>query len=163
MGRAPRNLGAVYEIELPDGRFAYAQKLVSPLYAFFDVASERHLAIDEVLPQNILFRIWVRSLAVKDGNWRRIGSRPPAPDLLVSPWFQKTDRMNGAVTIYRERPDLDQLYEEHLSTREEVADLEPAAVWEAHHISERLVDHFAGRPCRILESLKNPVIPRPTH
>ena len=163
MGRAPRNLGAVYEIELPDGRFAYTQKIMSPLYAFFDVAAERHLAIDEVLSANVLFRIAVRNLAVKDGNWRKIGSRPPALELLVSPWFQKTDRMSGAVTIYRERPDLDQLYEEHPATNEEVADLEPAAVWEAHDIIERLVDQFAGRPCRILESLKNPVIPRRVH
>lgn len=141
--------GSVIAIPLRDGHFSYGRILQEPLIAFYDLRSHDILPIESVLPLSIIFTLYVMNYPITDGDWKVIGNAPLTSELLEEPFFFKKDPISGALTIYQ-----DSSGKEIPATREQCANLECAAVWEPHHILDRLQDHFAGRPYRWIESMR---------
>lgn len=146
--RKQRILGDLLAIPLGDGTQAFAWVLRAPLVAFFEQFSREEEGIDiEALTMHaILFRVWVMESALR--KWPVVGHAPPPPIIQESPWFAKTDPISKLQTIVRdgeERPDLEQAWRT----------LEPAAVWSAEHIVDRLRDARLGRPNKWLESMRS--------
>lgn len=147
-GRKQRTFGDLLAIPLGDGKQAFAWVLRAPLVAFFDQFSGEKEAVDlEALTRRaILFRVWVMESALR--KWTVLGHAMPPPSLQESPWFAKTDPISKVRTIVREgeeRPDLEGAWRI----------LEPAAVWSAEHIVDRLRDARLGRPNKWLESMRS--------
>jgi hypothetical protein len=87
--------------------------------------------------------------SVTDGIWPIIGHEPLSQELLQEPLLCKKDAITGQLTIYR-----DSTGEEISATQEQCEKLEIAAVWEPSHVEDRLRDHFAGRPNKWANSLR---------
>jgi hypothetical protein len=140
--------GDVVDISLGSNHHAFGRVLKKPLMAFYDLLTEEVPALETVITQPILFRVWVMNYAVTEGDWPIIGHVPLTAELEESPSFFKEDPLTGKLSIYygggHEKP----------ATLEEIQGLERAAVWEPEHVVDRLRDHFAGRKNVWVESLK---------
>lgn len=136
---ARHQLGVFFRIPLPDGTFAYARSVAEPYIAFYDYRTQGpsdDLATIEAQP--ILFATAVRTSTTK--GWAKLGKRPLTGEAAkpVVHYHQDTFDHRRCV-IY----DTDGM--ERTATPAECEGLEPAAVWDAHHIDERLLDRFEGR------------------
>jgi len=136
MSRIIVKLGNVYSIPLDDGRYAYAQALESPEFAFFDVATEMELSAEEVTSYPLMFRIWVHKSSLK--TWNKLGKAKISEPLSKQVPRFKQDALNGKLSIYINE-------QETPASLEEVKGLECAAVWEGSHILSRISDHLAGQ------------------
>ncbi len=77
-----------------------------------------------------------------------IGSVPVPAALASPPLFFKQDLLSGCVYVTKTGE------EEIPATAAQADKLEPAAVWGLQHVTDRLRDHFAGRPNVWLESMR---------
>jgi Immunity protein 26 len=144
-----RTIGDVLAIPLGDGTYAYGRVLREPLVAFYDLRSNEILPLDAILVASIVFTLFVKNYPITDGLWPVIGKAQLSGELRKEPLFFKKDALSGALTIYR-----DSTGEEAPASQDECMKLERAAVWEPHHVVDRLQDHFAGRSNRWLDSLR---------
>lgn len=147
--RISRVVGDVISIPLPDGKYAYGRVLEEPLVAFYELESEVLLDVQQVVSSAVAFKIDVFNYAIEKGVWSVIGHLPLENALREEPLFYKLDPITKQIYIYK-----DSTGEEWPATAEDCRDLECAAVWEPSHVVERLVDHFAGRPNRWVESMR---------
>jgi len=138
--RVVRREGDVIQIALSNDRFSFGRVLLSPLIAFYGKACKSVPALGSILKMPIAFRIWVMNYAIRDGEWPVIGYAPLEPELRRKPDFYKFDSISGKFSIYH--PDST----ESPATIDECRRLECAAVWDSHHVVDRLDDYFAGRP-----------------
>jgi hypothetical protein len=143
-----RKPGNVVQIDLGDGRAAFGRVLENTI-AFYDVRFPPAISFEEVIRKPILFNIWVMDRAITNGEWPVVAHFPLENDLLIEALFYKKDPITGALTIYR-----DSTGEETQATKEQCEGLERAAVWDPHHVVDRLNDHFAGRPNKWVESMR---------
>lgn len=148
--RARWTVGALVKIPLPDGAFAFGRLLEFPLIAFYDVrssASDR-VTVQSLASANIAFILWVMKYAVTKGHWPIVDRGPLEGSLWEPPLFFLEDAISGELfTTYGggvEQP----------ASFAEVEGLERAAVWDPEHVVDRLVDHFAGRPNKWVESMR---------
>jgi len=141
--------GQVLRIDLQEGRHAYARLLKEPLIAFYDklYADGKEPLIEDILALPIAFKIWVMNYTIKKGKWPIIGCAPLTSDLQEVPLFFKQDPLNGRLAIHQSIPQLAPHFERP-ATFAECIGLEQAAVWDPHHVEDRLRDHFAGRPSK---------------
>jgi hypothetical protein len=144
-----RNPGDVIAIPLGDGTFGFGRVLREPLIAFYDLRSSNLLRLEEILCAPVFLTLLVMNYPITSGSWPVIGNAPLPNELLKEPLFFKKDPITGALTVYR-----DSTGEEVPATREECKELECAAVWEPHHIADRLQDHFANRTNKWVESMR---------
>ena len=148
--RVKRRPGDVIAVPLGSGRLAFGLVLEERLVAFFDgeagVGAEPPL--EELVRWPVAFRVWVMNQPIKDGSWPVIGRAPIPTELRELPSFFKQDAISKKVTITRTGA------EERTPEPGEAESLEPAAVWSANHIEDRLRDHLAGRPNVWRESLR---------
>lgn len=153
--RRRRIPGQVVEIGLGQGKRSFARVLESALFAFYDKLydeSERPNAT-EVICIPVAFKIGVMSSAVTSGRWPVIGNIGLTPDLREIPMFCKQDIVTGKLYIYQEVPEFAPHYERPAKTSECIG-LEPAAIWGAEHVEDRLRDHFTGQPNKWVEQLR---------
>jgi hypothetical protein len=151
-----RGEGAVIEIPLGDGRRAFGRLLYEPLIEFFDleVPDTDSIDIERIVRAPVAFTIYAMNSAVATGRWREVGRSPLTDAERVSvPRFCKRDALTGELSIYWEDP-LSEEAHEIRATREECEALEPAAVWSAEHVEDRLRDHLDGRPNKWLELMR---------
>lgn len=139
--RQQNTLGAIVEIDLEDGTFAYAQ-ILDKGFVFFDFRSQEKMSsarLDEVYDSETLFIISVHKHAVSRGRWIKVGKRPIklAHEKLPMKFMQ--DRDSGYVRLYD--PNTGSIAPTNL---ESCRNLERAAVWDAEHVEERLRDTFNG-------------------
>jgi hypothetical protein len=140
--------GDVYLISIGEGLVAYAVALQRPLYGFFDVFSESPVAVESLIELAFAFRCCVHDQAIKTGRWIKVGSYVPEKELDKMLYFKK-DLISGNLETY-----CDDGHEAvRLLTREEARQLEPAAVWSAEQVEDRLRDHFARQPNKLLISM----------
>ncbi|MGO4533095.1 Imm26 family immunity protein [Paenibacillus sp. 2TAF8] len=124
-------LGDIYAIPLPNGKFSFGRRLKDASIAIYDHISD---SIDE-LPKDekYQFIVGVYDHVLKSGNWPVVGNRAfldeneawPPPACIM-------DRISGEYSIYH-------LGEIRPSDRKECEGLEMAAVWDAHHIIDRIM------------------------
>lgn len=132
--------GTFLRIRLPDGTFGYGRLLELPDVAFYNYrTNEPSNDLQAIASKPVLFRQAVRTSGLK--NWDYIGK------------WKLEGEVAQPVVYYRQSPiDFrkciisDSLGNERKATPEECVGLEQAAVWEPHHIEERLLDTFMGRP-----------------
>ncbi|MEK4527032.1 hypothetical protein CXK86_13290 [Paenibacillus sp. BGI2013] len=124
-------LGDIYAIPLPNGKFAFGRRLKDASIAIYNVISD---TIEEI-PQEeeYQFIVGVYDDVLKSGDWPVVENRPfPNEEEAWPPPACIIDRISGGYEIYH-------LGEIRPSTREESEGLEIAAVWEAHHIVDRIM------------------------
>ena len=117
--------------------------------AFYNLNLDFVPSVDEITGKEILFRVAVMSYAYKEENWNSIGNYDLTDDLKREPKLFKQDSITGELFIYYPEQEL-----EVPCTRVEVAGLENAAVWDPHHVEDRLLDYFNGLPNKWLEMLQ---------
>jgi hypothetical protein len=137
--------GTFVRIPLADGSFAYGRALHPAFDAFYQYRSlEPESDLDKIASSPVLFRISVRHQ--KSSHWEVIGWRE-LEERLNQPIIQYTQDKGDAsrCTIF------DTLGHERVARAEECVGLERWAVWDEHHVEERLLDALMGRPNATVE------------
>lgn len=140
--------GALVRVDLQDGSHTYGRLRVEHVISFYDARSDDELNPTEVVERPILFSVCVAARALS--LWPEVAFYELPGSLAGYESFVKRDRLSGRLSTYtagRERPVL----------AGEPETLEVAAVWEPEHIVDRLIDHYAGRPNKWVESLRSSV------
>jgi hypothetical protein len=142
-----RTIGDVVQVPLEDGWHSYAQVLPEASFAFYDARVESDLPVDDIVKRPILFIVPVMEYAVKKGGWPIVGHVMPGQVVKSPPRFIQDALNKNHFEIYENG-------ETRPATREECIGLERAAVWDPTHVQSRLLDHYAGRVNKWVESLK---------
>ena len=143
MKRQRITIGSILQIPVED-YYCYAQILGKAYYAFFDYKSSKPLSFFDVLINTpVLFIIAVYNDVVTTGVWEKVGKLPIREELKVLP--------NQFIHHKNENPEYE-LYNTETgeitpSSKEEVKGLECCAVWDSHHVVDRIRCHYNGEPC----------------
>ncbi|WP_340029293.1 Imm26 family immunity protein [Paenibacillus sp. FSL H7-0940] len=124
-------LGDIYAIPLPNGKFAFGRRLKDTSIAIYNLISD---SIEEI-PQEeeYQFIVGVYDDVLKSGDWRVVENRPfPDEEEAWPPPACIIDKISGEYLTYH-------MGEIRPSKSEECEGLEIAAVWEAHHIVDRIM------------------------
>ena len=137
--------GAILEINVCGMYYCYAQIMNNKeSYAFFDLKSKIRLTDLTILQCSpILFIIGVYDNVVTQGQWLKVGKLPIREELQVLPKefiYHKFDKLQ--FELYDPNTG-----EDRPSTKEECRGLERCAVWDKHHVEDRLRDYYNGVPC----------------
>ena len=133
-------VGTYLSIPLSDGSFGYGRVLSDPYLAFYDYRTAApELDLDVIAARAVLFSLAVRKKGLE--HWLALGVQAltGAVAAPVVQFMQSLADPRDCVIFASagvERP----------ATPEECIGLERAAVWEAAHIEQRLLDTFLGRP-----------------
>ncbi|HEX8705496.1 MAG TPA: immunity 26/phosphotriesterase HocA family protein [Myxococcaceae bacterium] len=139
--------GTFLRIPLGDGSFGYGRVLEAPYNAFYHHRTrEPDVDLDRIASKAILFRIAVRQASRL--RWVPIGWKE-----LESQLAQPVIEFTQDIGDFRRCVIFDTDGNERAAEPQECIGLEPAAVWEQHHVEERLLDTFMGRPNAYLERL----------
>ncbi len=135
-------IGALVELDLGNGNFAYARIVSKSELAFYDRLVKGGSSCAETMyGAPIAFVISVMNSAVRSGRWKIVGKQPLEPEFAQERRYFIHDALTGQYSVYDGvTGDI------HPSSAELCAGLERAAVWDAEHVEDRLRDHFAGRP-----------------
>ena len=140
--------GSFLRIPLADGSFGYGRVLELPIDAFYEYRTKSPDSdLDRIASKPILFKIAVRHFA--SSSWESIGWRELEESLtqpIVHFWQDVGDFRNCRI--------FDSVGNSRSSEPQECVGLERMAVWDEHHVEERLLDTFMGRPSGIVERLK---------
>ena len=141
MKRQKETIGSILEIKLEDKFYTYAQILDGGT-AFFDYKTSTPLKDLSILNNvSILFIVTVYKDVITHGIWMKVGKIPIREELKILPLkFIHHKDENPEFELYN--PNTGEIIP---STKEACKGLEVSAVHEAHHIEERLNDHFEGR------------------
>ncbi len=150
MAKQQRTIGAFLKITLPNGKFGYARIVKDASYVIYDLMTDSLVEISEILPREILFIVAVYDDVVTSGRWEKIGKLPLEERFLRLPMKFIQDELE---------PDKFELYDPNTgdikpANKADCIGLERAAVWEAEHVEERIVDHFAGRTNKWVEDMR---------
>jgi immunity protein 26 of polymorphic toxin system len=148
MSKKANKPGTFMRIPLADGSFGYGRILEPPHSAFYNYRTTNPDSdLDRIASKPVLFRIPVRYSGPR--SWENIGWREIEAGL-AQPIVQFTqDILN-----LQDCRIFDTAGNVRSATPEECVGLEAAAVWERHHVEERLLDFFMGRPNAAVEHLK---------
>lgn len=124
-------LGDIYAIPLPNGEFAFGRVFNDACIAIYKNTSTSIKDIPQT--EDYQFIVGVYKDVLTSGKWEKVANRPfdNSDESWPSPMFV-LDRISGEYSIYHKG-------EMKKSTKEECADLEEAAVWDAHHIVDRIM------------------------
>jgi hypothetical protein len=140
MSRHPA-LGTFVVIELPDGTFGYGRALTGPYYALYDLRTDEPAAdVEAIEAAPVLFTAAVRQTRGPTA-WPALGVRPLSGEVAAP-----VVRFTQDLADYRNCVIFDSAGMERTATPEECVGIELAAVWDEHHVEQRLLDTFLGRP-----------------
>jgi hypothetical protein len=148
--------GRVVRIDLGDGRCAYG-RVLDVLVEFYDRIGQPGEAIDliELVTSPVAFTINVTNYAFRRrGGWELLDVVALTGEELSKVYYQAhQDAISGAISMswYNHAGDISG---EAPATFDECQNLETCAVWDPHHVEDRLRDHFNGRPNMWVESLR---------
>lgn len=137
--------GTFVEIPLPNGCFGVGRVLKDPLMCFYHAEFDVIPDMTDVVNKAIAFAVWVHRSALNKKGWRKIGFLEldgTEPD----PFFFRQDAISKKLYLHKHG-------NERLATLKEVDGLERAAVWDKHHIEDRLDDVICGREQRWVRKL----------
>ena len=153
MKRQQITTGAIIRIDLGNGYFNYAQILDKGKgIAFFDIYTKEAELEDISIFANkkVLFILAVYNDIITKGRWIKAGKLPVRDDLITLPMKCIQDALNPKVfRLYN--PNTGEMFS---ATREECEGLETSAVWDAHHVEDRIRDHYNGVANVWVEQLK---------
>ena len=140
--------GTFYRIPLADGSFGYGRILGLVACAFYNYrTTSPDSDLDRIASMPVLFKIMVRHPALK--AWAVIGWRDLEEHLAQPVVYFMQD-----IGDFRRCTIFDTAGNERDAEPQECIGLERAAAWEQHHVEERLLDAFMGRPNTSVEHLK---------
>jgi hypothetical protein len=140
--------GTFWRVPLADRSFAYARILEPPYLAFYDYRTEQPSAdLELIASKPILFRQAVHISYSK--KWKKIGWAELAGEVT-----RPVVRFRQSIADFRKCVIFDSAGMRKEATPEECVGLERAAAWEPHHIEERLLDSFMGRPNATEQALR---------
>jgi hypothetical protein len=140
--------GTFLQIPLPDGSFGYGRTLERPFLAFYDYrTTEPSSDLDTIASKPVLFRQAVETSYLK--KWKQIG-RADLSGAVTRPVV----RFSQDFLDYRNCIIFDGTGARRKASPEECVGLEQLAIWEPHHIEQRLLDKFMGRPNATEEAMK---------
>ena len=135
-----REIGTFVRVPLADGSFGYGRMLMNPDMAFYDYrTAEPSADLDVIEAQPLVFTTSVRLRDI-DG-WTLLGARPLRGEVA-----RPVVRFMQDLADHRKCVIFDTAGMKRDATPEECVGIERASVWDGHHIAERLLDHFMGRP-----------------
>ena len=141
-------IGAFLRIPLADGTFGYGRHVEDPYTAFYEYrTSDPSTDLDTIERQALLFTLAVRTSRLT--RWERIGNRE-----LQGEVAEPVVAFHQEIGDHRKCIIFDTAGREREATPEECVGLEQDAVWDAHHVEERLLDYFEGRPNATEQSLR---------
>lgn len=141
MKKAPElEVGTFVRIPLEDGSFGYGRILSNPDVAFYNYRTmEPSSDLDVIGSKPVLFTQAVRLFGYD--RWANIGKRPLEGEVAKPVVSFMQD-----LADFRKCTIFDSAGMEKEVGPEECIGLERAAVWDVHHIEQRLLDTFMGRP-----------------
>ncbi|MBI2416886.1 MAG: immunity 26/phosphotriesterase HocA family protein [Ignavibacteriales bacterium] len=151
MARQRKTPGAILEIKIDDEYYCYAQTLQASGTAFFDYHRKEKLKdISSIVNLPVLFIVAVYNDIITQGHWLKVGKLEIRDDLKVPPMEFIQDMHH---------PEKFELYDPNTgaiipATKEECRGLEICAVWDQHHVEQRLSDYYAGRPNYLQEKYR---------
>lgn len=150
MAKQRRVIGDFLKINLPTGELGYSRVLKNASFAIYDLVTKDLIDITEIAKQDVLFIISVYDDVVTSGRWQRIGNLPLEENLKQLPLKFIQDVLN---------PSKFELYDPNTgdikpTQKTNCIGLERASVWEAQHVEERIIDHYAGKPNIWVEEMK---------
>lgn len=155
--RANRAPGRVVRINLGDGRCGYGRQLNNPTVEFYDRVGKPGEAIDliDLVSAPVAFTIAVMDYAFRrQGGWELLDVVPLTQnERSTVERYAMQDVSTNAISIYWSDP-ISGTSGEMPATFAECHGLERCAVWDPHHVEDRLRDHFDGRPNVWVESLR---------
>lgn len=132
-------VGTFLRIPLADGSFGYGRVLTDPYIAFYNYRTmEPSSDLDTISSQSLLFSQAVRKVGLS--RWKSIGQRALEGEVAKPVVMYMQD-----LADFRKCVIFDSGGMEKEVGPEECIGIEEAAVWEARHIEERLLDTFMGR------------------
>lgn len=126
-------LGDVFEIPLPNGKYAYGR-----VYDDAGVGIYKKISTSPNSPpigsREFIFHVGMYSDILKSGEWRIVGNDPfqKGESEFPPPFFIK-DALSGEFSIYH-KGEIKEFSEEKCKN------LEEAAVWDSYHIVERIMN-----------------------
>lgn len=140
--RQKETIGSIVEINIDGQYYVYAQILLGG-YAFFDYKSEKKLDdISSLEKREVLFIVSVYKNAVTQGRWEKVGKLSIREEMKILPNKFIQDPFDPNL-VQKYNPNTGEITP---STRDEVKELERAAVWEAEHVESRIRDYYKGVP-----------------
>lgn len=132
MTRHRPKVGAVIQLALSDGRFAYGRVLKDASVAFYATRSDEPER-PPIGDRDYEFVVGVYDDVLRADDVPVVGHDPSVdPDDDWPPPYCVRDPLSGEVSIYHHGA-------LELATEEQCRGLEPAAVWDRHHLVERLM------------------------
>jgi hypothetical protein len=148
MTKPKHERGTFVRIPLADGTFGYGRLLDPPYVAIYNYRTNQPSDdLDTIASQPVMFTPSVRTIGLK--NWTPIGKRE-----LEEKLKQPIVRFMQDIADFRNCTIYDTAGLERTAAPEECVGLERAAVWETHHVEERILDTFMGRPNGVAERMK---------
>jgi len=139
-GNQKIRIGALVELDLGEGNFAYARIVSKSEIAFYDVLSKgAACSYKAIYTQPIAFTISVMNSAVRSGRWKIVDQKLLEPELAQERQYFMQDILNGQYSIYYSVTGQIQS-----SCKEMCINMERAAVWDAQQVEVRLCEHFAS-------------------
>lgn len=133
--------GAVVRIPFGEGFHTYGRLLVSPFIEVYDLKTQEELDdLGAIVGSPVLFTVFIHKSAITRSDWRIIGKLPYDAATAVLPLQFWQDSSNPSMCKLKDR--FDNFYP---ATIEDCRGLERVACWEAHHVAERIRDHYAGK------------------
>lgn len=125
-------VGDVFEIPLPDGRFAYGRIYRDASIGIYREVSEKPKS-PRIGSRDFLFTVGMYSDVPSINNWPKVGKDPfPTTESEWPPPMFVRDVISGSYQIYHKGTFRD-------ADPGEASDLEEAAVWDSDHIIDRIV------------------------
>ena len=128
-------MGDVFEIPLPNGKFAYGRVYDDAGVGIYSQVSEKP-DNPPIGSREFMFNVGMYEDILKTGEWKIVGSDPflDGESEFPPPSYIK-DVISGEFSIYHRGEITD-------SSEEECRGLEETAVWDSHHIIERIMNRL---------------------
>jgi hypothetical protein len=129
--RKRKKIGDVYAIPLPNKKYAFGRVFKDAGFGVYEHIGES--IEDTPKSENYQFIVGVYDHALKSGEWTVVENRPfDDEDAAYPPPMCIIDSISGEYSIYHKG-------EIRNATKSECEGLEIAAVWDANHITDRIM------------------------
>ena len=129
--RKRKKIGDVYAIPLPNKKYAFGRVFNDAGFGVYEHIGES--IEDAPKSENYQFIVGVYDHALKSGEWTVVENRPfDDEDATYPPPMCIIDSISGEYSIYHKG-------EIRNATKSECEGLEIAAVWDANHITDRIM------------------------